>query len=268
MGRIARSEASKKRTDREKVQKQLAEAKADYRHLYDTWERLKDLNGPPKPTIRGVAINHKVSYASLRRSLDEGYISIDDFNAQKTKIPLAQELTIVDWCISVAQQNLPMDRQLLHEYASSVLHTTNPKAKLGVTWADRFLTRHQNKISRQWSHPRDRSRAICTTQEAADGYFDAYKSIVGENGEKIPAHRQFAFDETGQMRGSNQPRRCIVGRDVARQARNKGDSRELITYVPLISGDGKLVESLVIFPAKGWKKDWFRKNPNKFAYVS
>ena len=35
------------------------------------------------------------------------------------------------------------------------------------------------------------------------GYFAAYKSIVGENGEKLPAHWQFAMDERVLIRGSN-----------------------------------------------------------------
>ena len=42
---------------------------------------------------------------------------------------------------------------------------------------------------------------ICSasaTPELISGYFAAYKSIVGENGEKLPAHWQFAMDETGR----------------------------------------------------------------------
>jgi hypothetical protein len=65
--------------------------------------------------------------------------------------------------------------------------------------------------------------------------------------------------------GSDQRRRCIIGRDQVRAARNTSGRRDLITYIPIISGAGKLVENLVIFPGKRMLKNWVLKNPKKFA---
>ena len=90
-------------------------------------------------------------------------------------------------------------------------------------------------------------------------------SIVGENGEKLPAHRQFAMDETGVLLGSDWQKRCIVNRQQLQAARNSSGSRDLITYVPIISGAGKLVENLVIFPGKKLMKNWVANNPKNFA---
>ena len=95
----------------------------------------------------------------------------------------------------------------------------------------------------------------------------AYMSIVGENGEKLPADQQFAMDETGVLLGSDWQKQCIVNQQQLQAAWNSSGNHDLITYAPIISGAGKLVESLVISPGKKLMKNWVAKNPNFFAWV-
>ncbi|KAG8799645.1 hypothetical protein FRC18_008248 [Serendipita sp. 400] len=101
MARIARSNASKKRSVRQDIIKTLLEARSHYQKL----EKLDPLH---KPSIRAIAKEFKVPRSTLTRSLDNNWVSIDEFNASKTKIPLAQEEEIVEWCCRVAERNLPM----------------------------------------------------------------------------------------------------------------------------------------------------------------
>lgn len=98
-----------------------------------------------------------------------------------------------------------------------------------------------------------------------DGYFDAYRSIVGENGEKIPPHRQFAYDESGVQRGKGQKSRVVSSRNNKAAKVNCGGNRELITFVPIISGAGELINGLVVFPGKVLRRPWIESNPGKFA---
>ena len=161
--------------------------------------------------------------------------------------------------------NLPLDRGNLLQYATSVLQTTHLGEKLSPRWVDRFVTRHQDRLGRQWACPHDRIRSASATPELIAGYFAAYMLIVGENGEKLPAHWQFAMDETGVLLGSDWQKRCIVNWQQLQAAQNSSGSRDLITYVPIISGAGKLVENLVIFPGKKLMKNWVAKNPKNFA---
>ena len=145
--------------------------------------------------------------------------------------------------------------------------TTQLGEKLSLRWVDWFLTRHQDHLGQQWACPHDCIRSATATPEVIAGYFAAYKSIFSENGEKLPAHWQFAMDETGVLLGSDQRKRCIVGQKQVQAARNSSGHRDLITYVPIISGAGKLVENLVIFPGKKMMKNWVAKNPKKFGSV-
>ena len=98
-------------------------------------------------------------------------------------------------------------------------------------------------------------------------YFAAYKSIVGEQGEKLPAHQQFAMDETWVLLGSPHQKRCVVDWEQSQALQNSSGNCELITYIPMISEAGKLVENLVIFPGKKMMKTWVANNPKNFASV-
>ena len=151
-----------------------------------------------------MAQKHGIPERTLRRLLNPGNHSIDDFNAAKQKIPRVQEEVLVQWCLELSSRNIPLDRSNLLLYATTVLQTTHLGEKLSSRWVDRFLTRHQSRLGRQWARPHDRIRSAAATPEVIAGYFAAYKSIVGENGEKLPAHRQFAMDETGVLLGSDQ----------------------------------------------------------------
>ncbi len=75
------------------------------------------------------------------------------------------------------------------------------------------------------------------------------------------------MDETGVLLGSDQQKRCIVGWQQLQAACNSSGHHDLITYVPIISGAGKLVENLVIFPGKKMMKNWVAKNPKNFGSV-
>ena len=161
--------------------------------------------------------------------------------------------------------NLPLDHGNLLQYATSVLQTTHLGEKLSPQWVDCFVTRHQDCLGRQWARPHDHIRSASATPELIAGYFAAYMLIVGENGEKLPAHWQFAMDETGVLLGSDWQKRCIVNWQQLQAAQNSSGSRDLITYVPIISGAGKLVENLVIFPGKKLMKNWVAKNPKNFV---
>jgi hypothetical protein len=73
-------------------------------------------------------------------------------------------------------------------------------------------------------------------------YFDVYKSLVSEDGKKIPPpHHQFAYDKCGVQQGHSQVTRVISSQQNKVAKVNKGGSRELITFIPIISGHQQVV---------------------------
>jgi len=257
MVRTAQSEAAKRQIDCRKVAERHQAAIKEYQSFATI--------GPTKLSIPKLARKHGIPERTLQRLLKPSTRSIDEFNETKLKIPKAQEEVLVQWCLELSSRNLPLDHGNLLEHATAILQTAKSGEKLSSRWVDHFLRRHQDRLGQQWTHPHERIRSASATPELISGYFAAYKSIFGENGEKIPAHRQFAMDETGVLLGSNQRKRCIIDRKQLCATRNASSRRDLITYVPIISAAGKLVENLVIFPGKKMMKNWVAKNPKNFA---
>jgi hypothetical protein len=218
-----------------------------------------------KVSLRAIAREHQVSDKTLARDLDQEHINIYEFNASKAKLTDVQEAEIVRWAISLADRNLALTPALIHEHALLVYHSTHPGGTLGLSWTNRFMDRHGEELRRHWSRPLDKIRAISATPAIMEEYFKTYKSIVGEDGKKIPPHRQFAYDESGVLRGHSQPTRVVSGHGNQAPKVNKGGSRELITFVPIISGAGKLINSLVVFPGKLLRRDWIQDNPGNYA---
>ena len=77
--------------------------------------------------------------------------------------------------------------------------------------------------------------------------------------EKLPAHQQFAMDETGVLLGSPLWKQYVVDKKQSHALQNSSGHHDLITYVPIISGAGKLVENLIIFPGNKMMKNWVNK---------
>jgi len=186
------------------AKKQIECKKATESHEAAIKEYQDQVTAGSKPSIPKLAQKHGIPECTLRRLLNPGNHSIDDFNAAKQKIPKVQEEVVVQWCLELSSCNIPLDRSNLLLYATAVLQTTQLGEKLSPRWVDWFLTRHQSRLGRQWACPHDHIQSATATPEVIAGYFAAYKSIVGENGEKLPAHRQFAMDETGVLLGSDQ----------------------------------------------------------------
>lgn len=229
--------------------------------------RRRQAATPARVSMRSIAREFGVSDKTLSRDLHPKCISIHEFNANKTKLTAGQEAEVVRWAISLADRNLALTPALIHDHALLVYRATYPNGMLGRSWTNRFLDRHGDELRRHWSRPLDKIRAISATPAIIAKYFTNYKAVVGENGEKIPPDRQFAYDESGVLRGYSQPTRVISSHKNKAAKVNKGGSRELTTFVPIISGDGKLLNSLVVFQGKLLRRDWIECNPGNYAYV-
>ena len=254
MARKPKSNRQKNHINRQKAISTLSDAVAEY----------KDRSALEKVSIRALALKYKVNKGTLKAHLDPNHISIDAFNATKQALSPTQEDILIQWVIEMANRNLALQPCVIWDKAQLIAQATKPGILIHPRWVDKFLACHQDCLSCHWSRALDKVWALSATHEAIDGYFSIYKSLVGENGEKIPPNHQFAFDECGVQCGYNQPV-CVVGAcsHPAPKANTSG-KRELITFVPVISGAGSLVTSLVVFPATRIHPAWVKNNPGKF----
>ncbi|KAG9041062.1 hypothetical protein FS842_002733 [Serendipita sp. 407] len=143
------------------------------------------------PTVQKVAQEEDVPHTSLGRYLKPG----------KQKLSHVQELELVKWIKVMADRNLAMTKEVLLEQAQKVYNSTNLEGTLGNGWPELFFIWHADYLSQHWSKPFDKVCAFSATPSIIDNYFKTYKLVVGENSKKIPPHWQFAYDETGTLRG-------------------------------------------------------------------
>jgi hypothetical protein len=221
--------------------------------------------------LNDIATECDVTYSTLCRRVKPGAIGIDEFNQTKQRLSSHVEDELVKWCLEYANRNIGLTNSLLEERANEIIKARNPNAKLvGVTWINRFLTRHHNTLRRHWSSPLDRVRITSSTQEAVDKYFEHYISIVGKDGSKIDPALQYGFDETGLQPSMSRKKRVIgnAKRKGTRVAR--GSDRQNTTFVPVISADGKFVLGLMIYAGKFLQASYVgsKGNPHDLVYVS
>ena len=220
--------------------------------------------------VVATAAKHGTSKSTLYRHLNGDAMTMDEFNATKQCLLPSAEMELVAWTQEYADRNLPLSHEAMVDKANHILKAMDPDAApVGPTWITRFLNRHKDKIQSQKSRPLERIRAISATRAAADAYFAHYVSIVGELGEKIDPSLQFAFDETG-LQPSIYHSKTVIGRAGSKRTRVPTSSNRVnTTFVPVISADGKLVMSLVIFKGSCLRVAWAGKNgnPSNILYV-
>ena len=215
--------------------------------------------------VVAIAAKHGASKSTVYRHLQGNAMTIDEFNKTKQCLLPSAEDELVAWCLEYESRNLPLSNEALEERANDILKAMDPDSKpVGVAWITRFINRHKDKITHQKTHPLERVRAISATRAAIDAYFAHYTSIVGELGEKIDPSLQFAFDETG-LQPAIYHSRSVVGRTGSKGAHVTTSSNRInTTFVPVISADGKLVMSLMIFKGTYLKAGCTGKNGNPF----
>jgi len=125
MPRIPKSQAAKKQIECQKVTEIREAVIKEYQGQLTA--------GLTKPSIPKLAQKHGIPEHTLRRLLNPGNLSIDEFNAKKQKIPKAQEEVLVQWCLEMSSCNLPLDHGNLLQYATAVLQTTKLGEKLSVS---------------------------------------------------------------------------------------------------------------------------------------
>lgn len=185
----------------------------------------------------------------------------------KTKLSNVQEDTLVCWAINLADQNLALTSKLIHEQALLICHSINMNGTLGISLTKQFLDQHDNELWHHWSCPFDCIRAMSANPVTISHYFQAYKSIAGENGKKIPVHCQFAYDESGVLHGHAQRTQVITSHTNKATKFNKGGNWELITFIPLISAARELIDSLVVFLGKLLCQYWIENNPGCYMHT-
>src|ERR1700761_46605 len=216
--------------------------KEKFRLAINDYRKYKAIPGQKK-SYRTVGEEFGVDWSTLRR-LDQGGISIAEFNVSKQLLTPAEEEGLVILAELSSDRGFPLDLNQLHTGCTSLLRLKlGPEtASAGKNWADRFVERHAKRLQTFWSKPLDSSRAEGLNPAAVNHWFyDIIKPNIYSEGEEVLPENIYGMDEAGFPPSASRPQRVIGRRGRKGQHRQGGASRENVTALCTICADGSNV---------------------------
>lgn len=252
MPRRALSDRQKKMKIRKAVQERLAKAVEAYRA-----ELQKEPN--LRKGLRTIAEFHGVDHNTLARTVNNKR-SIDEANASKQKLTVAEEGVLADFILKSADQGFPLAHHAIKFYADAIL-----QRRLGPLyqpirqkWIYAFLDQNRHKLQTHWSRSLDMQRAQSLNPEAVKHWFDLLEELVVKA--RIKKENIYGMDESGFPSADQGRSRVIGARGTKVQHKQGGTSRENTTALVTICADGTSLQPTIVFKGKGFKKAWFKDN--------
>ncbi|KAF2624879.1 hypothetical protein BU25DRAFT_298792, partial [Macroventuria anomochaeta] len=112
----------------------------------------------------------------------------------QTTIP-QQELDLVEYIKQLTTRHIPSNRRMVRNFASSVAQ--NPCSD---TWITRFLHRHRNQLTSQWTTGMDSNCHNAESGYKYKLYFDLLQQKVAEY--EIEPEHMYNMDEKGEVLGT------------------------------------------------------------------
>ncbi len=215
-----------------------------------------------KPSFRRVALFYKVGLGTLHRAAN-GERTMAQFAASKQKLSLAEEAKVVEYLLECADRGFPHGRDHIIDCANAILQQRkgNPNEKVGKDWVDRFMQRHEDKLSMYWSKPLDTLRANALNPEAVAHWFELVDLLVIKRG--ISPNNIYGMDESGFQLSFHTKQR-VVGRKGAKIIHKQGASdRENVTVLVTIRADGTYLHPTIIFKGVNFMSKWGDNNVSK-----
>ncbi|KAF7372306.1 hypothetical protein MVEN_00090800 [Mycena venus] len=235
-------------------------------HEYER-EQVKPAEFGKAKSIKAIAESHKVPYATLHRRIHGGR-SIGEVNQEKQKLTVVQEWSLVQFILEAAERGFPLSHAQIVQYADAVRQATLGAdcERVGVKWVFAFLDRHHHELRPFWSKALDTQRARSLNPEAVKSWVALVQKYVVDMG--VSPDRVYGMDESGFPTGYTGKERVIGARGTKTQHKQGSASRQNITALVTIRGDGKMVvPPMIIFPGVNFQTAWGNGNTIK-AFIA
>src|SRR5450432_3088622 len=203
-------------------------------------------------SFRAAARAYDVSWKTLSRRA-RGQLSRRDRRSPNCKLTATEELTLVQWILSMDQRGLAPRPDSVRQMADLLLQkrsnsNSNPISQVGQNWVYNFVQRHK-ALQTRYNRKYDYQRAKCEDPQVIKDWFRLVKNMIAKYG--IQEEDIYNFDETGFQMGVILTTKVITGsersnRPVAMQPSN----REWVTAIDCISTAGWSLLLVIIFEGK------------------
>lgn len=190
---------------------------------------------------------------------------ISEFNKTKQLLTDGEEVSIIEYVISLAHHGFLFSHDQVKEHVNEILEAQHGAqfSGIGKKWLSRFLTQHSDRLWPLWSHALDYSHTQAVNPILHNMFFNVLEATVeGEgNNDVIPVELIYSADETGLMMGVALRERVIALAGKKIQQLQSSGNRENVTVMVKICADGTSLPPAVIFKGEGYQMSWKQNNP-------
>jgi hypothetical protein len=215
--------------------------------INDALAGIHKLSSRDKLVYTKIALKHGVDRNTLSRAHRGVQVPRRVADLHQQKLTPQQEVDLVQYIELLSARHLPPTRAMVRNLASTVAQ--NPCSE---SWVTRFLHRHCDQLTSQWTSAMDSNRHNAESGYKYKLYFDTLQQKITEY-DIEPAHT-YNMDEKGFAIGVLGRSKRIFSRrqyekKEVRQARKDG-SREWVSLLASVCADGTALPPGIIFASK------------------
>lgn len=203
-------------------------------------------------SIPEAATTYEVSHTTLRARL-QGRVSRQEMPSANLKLTNTEELTLVDWILSMDERGLPVRTTSIRDMANLLFQKrtgtdASSTCQVGVQWPYNFVRRHDALRTRyNWNN--DYKRALCEDPTVIRDWFRFVRNTAVKY--RIQDVDIYNFDETGFQMGVISTAKVITASDrTSRPVTFQPGNREWTTAIEYINTDGWSLPPMIILKGK------------------
>jgi Tc5 transposase DNA-binding domain/helix-turn-helix, Psq domain len=161
-------------------------------------------------SARAAAKAYDVSRSTLQYRIN-GHPMQYNYRSPNCKLTATEELTLVQWILSMDQRGLPPRPDSVRQMANLLLEkrsNSNSNSQVGQCWVINFVRRHQ-ALQTQYNRKYDYQRAKCKDPQVIRDWFRLVKNTIAKY--SIEEQDIYNFDETGFQIGVISTTKVITG---------------------------------------------------------
>lgn len=210
-------------------------------------------------SIRGAANAYDIPESTLRSRV-KGCPARRDLRPTNTKLSDLEELTLVQWILSMEERGLPLRATSIRQMANLLLQKRSDAVQdnaltVGQRWVYNFVRRH-NSLQSKYTRKYDYQRAKCEDPTIIRNWFRLVQNTIAKYG--IQEEDIYNFDETGFQMGVITTAKVVTGSERAgKPVCVQPGNREWVTVIESISSCGWSLPPMVIFQGKVHISTWY-----------
>ena len=194
-----------------------------------------------------IADKHGVVRSTLSRKHRGETRSRKEVSTSQRNLQPHEEAELVQYIDELTKQHLPPTREMVQNFASDIAGH-----RVSETWVSRFLHRHDDELTSQFTTSMDRQRHVADSGEKYRLYFDALRDKIEFY--KIEPEHTYNMDEKGFMIGAvGRQKRIFTKRQFKKKAFKQmlqDGNREWVSLMACVCADGSALPPSLIYAAE------------------